>query len=153
MIVDPLVAKVANALTEAGLPAEIVDRAEAESAIPDPGALAQALVYLVADHPVIALIAGDRRCQADQLARVFNLKGDARAADAAVVAALTGYPAGGVAPIATARPVRIVLDASLKRFPRLLVPAGHPDRVFAVDMNGLKRLTKGIVSYAVAGLP
>ena len=43
-----------------------------------------------------------------------------------------------------------VIDVSLKRFETVYAAAGHPHCVFPTTVDGLKRLTGGIVSYAIA---
>ena len=43
-----------------------------------------------------------------------------------------------------------VIDVSLKRFETVYAAAGHPHCVFPTTVTALKRLTGGIVSYAIA---
>lgn len=64
-------------------------------------------------------------------------------ADADFVRAATGYVIGGVAPIGHARPVRLVLDADLRRFASIWAAAGTPYSVFRLTPDELQRLTGG----------
>ena len=63
------------------------------------GAIVKSLVFLVDGDPVMALIAGDRRCDTAVLAAAIGSSGKAKPADAAAVCDATGFTIGGVAPI------------------------------------------------------
>lgn len=114
------------------------------------GAIVKSLLFEVADEPVLALVAGDRRCDAAGLAAAMGHAGEARRCDAAKVRAVTGFAIGGVAPLGHLQPVPTVIDASLARFERLFAAAGHPHQVFATTLAELTLLTGGIVSDRVA---
>ncbi|WP_316978315.1 YbaK/EbsC family protein [Shumkonia mesophila] len=148
---------VRRALVAAGSAAQVVrlprwaatpeDRAAALGA--SRGAIVQSLVFIVGERPGVVLVAGDRVCRAEALPRTLNLEGEVRPAEASETERATGFAAGGVAPIALAQGLPIAIDVSLKRFATLYVPAGDGRHVFAVTADELKRLTGGIVSYAV----
>ena len=55
-----------------------------------------------------------------------------------------------LAPVALALELPTVIDVSLKRFETVYAAARHPSCVFPLSVPELKRLTGGIVSYAVA---
>ena len=116
----------------------------------DKGAIVKSLIFVVGEQPVLALIAGDRQCKADALPRTLNLEGEVRQCDADEVRAASGFAIGGVAPVALALDLPTVIDVSLKRFETVYAAAGHPNCVFPLSIPELKRLTGGIVSYAVA---
>ena len=116
----------------------------------DKGAIVKSLIFVVGEQPVLALIAGDRQCKADALPRALNLEGEVRQCDADEVRAASGFAIGGVAPVALALDLPTVIDVSLKRFETVYAAAGHPNCVFPLSIPELKRLTGGIVSYAVA---
>lgn len=148
---------VRRALAAAGAEAQVVElpgwagtAEERAAALGAPlGAVVQSQVFMVGERPVLALVAGDRRCKAEALARTLNLTGDVRPAEAAEVTGATGFPIGGVAPLALAGGLPTALDVSLKRFATLYAPAGDTRHVFATTADDLKRLTGGIVSYAI----
>jgi len=73
-----------------------------------------------------------------------------RKAEAGEVKFATGFSIGGVAPVGLTRKLPVVIDRSLKRFETVYAAAGHPHAVFPTTVEELKRLTGGIVSYAVA---
>ena len=98
----------------------------------------------------MALVAGDRRCDAAALGRVLGREGRVRRADADAVRAATGFSIGGVAPLAHETPLPVAIDASLGRFETVYAAAGHPHCVFATTIDELERLTGGTVSAEIA---
>lgn len=110
------------------------------------GAIVKSLVFEIAGEPVLALVAGDRRCDLAALPAALGRQGDARRCDADKVRAATGFAIGGVAPVGHLAPLPTAIDASLGRFPRLFAAAGHPHCVFATDLAELTRLTAGTVA-------
>ena len=107
-------------------------------------------MFEIAGRPVLALVAGDRRCDLGALPAALALEGSAKRCDAERVRAVTGFAIGGVAPVGHLAPLPTVVDASLGRFPKLFASAGHPHRVFATTLPELVALTGGTVSDRVA---
>jgi prolyl-tRNA editing enzyme YbaK/EbsC (Cys-tRNA(Pro) deacylase) len=114
------------------------------------GAIVKSLVFEVAGQPVLALVAGDRRCDPQELPAALGLEGSAWRCDAERVRAVTGFAIGGVAPVGHLAPLPTVIDASLGRFPKLFAAAGHPHCVFSTTLPELVALTGGTVSDRVA---
>ena len=110
------------------------------------GAIVKSLVFEVAGEPVLALVAGDRRCDLAALPAALGLAGPARRCDADKVRAVTGFAIGGVAPVGHLAPLPTAIDASLGRFARLFAAAGHPHCVFATDLAELRQLTGGTLA-------
>lgn len=152
------VQRVRQALVEAGSRAEVIALAQTARTAEDAaracgvpvGAIVKSLVFEIADDPVLALIAGDRRCDLAALPSVFGRARDAKRCDAARVRAVTGFAIGGVAPIGHITTLPTVIDASLARFDRLVASAGHPYCVFATTLDELVRLTRGTLSATIA---
>lgn len=117
------------------------------------GAIVKSLIFEIGDQPILALISGDKQCNEASLTRVFQIDADVTRPDADRVQALTGFSIGGVSPIGLKEKLPCVIDVSLKRYISLYAAAGHPQCVFKTDIGALKRLTGGIVSYAVAAAP
>ncbi len=151
------VRRVQAALTFAGSPAEVIALAETARTAVDAanslgvpvGAIVKSLVFTVEGRPVMALVAGDRQCDTEVLPAALGLAGRARRADAETVRAATGFAIGGVAPVAHAAPLAIVIDASLGRFETVYAAAGHPHCVFATTVDELVRLTGGVLDERV----
>ena len=114
------------------------------------GAIVKSLVFVVGAAPVLALVAGDRQCDEAALGRILNLPGGIRRGNADAVRQATGFAIGGVAPVGLASCLPCAIDVSLKRFKTVWAAAGHPHCVFPTTVDELKRLTGGIVSYALA---
>ncbi len=113
------------------------------------GSIVKSLVFTVDGQAVMALIAGDRRCEVAALPRALGLGGKAKRADADVVRAATGLAIGGVAPVGHATVLPVAIDASLGRFQTVYAAAGHPHCVFPTTLDELKRLTGGVVAEGI----
>ena len=145
----PAVRRVRAALADAGSHAEVIELAETARTAEDAarsvgaplGAIVKSLVFAMDDGPVMALVAGDRRCDTSALATALALDGKVRRADADSVREATGYTIGGVPPFAHATRLPTAIDASLARFSTIYAAAGHPHCVFATTTDELQRLT------------
>src|SRR5919202_4686649 len=139
------VRRVQDALAAAGSDARVVELAATARTAQDAaaalgvevGAIVKSLVFLVGGRPVMALVAGDRRCDADALPGVLGLEGRVRRADADAVREATGFAIGGVAPVGHPAPLPTAIDANLGRFPTVYAAAAHPFCVFAASPNDL----------------
>jgi len=67
-------------------------------------------------------------------------------ADAEFVRRRTGFAIGGVAPVAHAEPLTILIDEDLLQWPEIWAAAGHPNTVFKLTPADLVRLTGGRVA-------
>lgn len=154
----PAVERVRAALRRAGSGAEVIGLADtartaaaAASALGVPlGAIVKSLVFTVDGAPVMALIAGDRRCATRALPGALGMRGLVNRADADRVRAATGFAIGGVAPVG--HPVRLptVIDDSLGRFETVYAAAGHPFFVFPTTVLELSLLTGGAVVRGIS---
>ena len=157
-IVHPAVKRVQAALAEAGSEAEVIalsstarSAEDAAASIGTPlGSIVKSLVFTVAGAPVMALVAGDRRCDTMALGSALGREGRVRRADADAVREATGFAIGGVAPVAHETTLPVAIDASLGRFETVYAAAGHPHCVFATTIAELERLTGGTVSAEIA---
>lgn len=153
---SPSVRRVQEALTAAGSVARVVALAETARSAEDAaravgcplGAIVKSLVFMIGEQPVMALVAGDRRCDTAALPAALAIDGKVRRADADQVRAATGYAIGGVAPVGHALPVAI--DASLERFDEVWAAGGHPHCVFPTTVAELVRLTRGRIDGTIA---
>lgn len=152
------VKRVRQALADAGAKGQVREladtartAAEAAQALGvEQGAIVKSLVFTVGSRYVMALVAGDQRCREDQLPKIFNLEGPVVRPGADLVRAVTGFSIGGVSPVGLVSKLPVALDASLKRFETLYAAAGHTHCVFDTTVDELKKLTGGVVSYALA---
>ena len=97
----------------------------------DVGQIVKSLVFVDVDGAVLCLCAGDRRVDTEKLGS------DVRQARGDEVREATGFAIGGVPPLGHDRPVRTVVDESLRRFETLWCAGGTPHAVFPVGMEQL----------------
>lgn len=149
----PSVQRVQTALEAKGSTARVIALAETARSAEDAarsigtelGSIVKSLVFTIDGQPVMALIAGDRRCDVKALPGALGLAGKVARADADVVRAATGFAIGGVAPVGHGSALPMVIDASLGRFATVYAAAGHPHCVFPTTVEELARLTGGRV--------
>ena len=149
----PAVVRLRDALAAAGSNARVIELADSARTAADAaaslgveqGAIVKSLVFAAAGGAVMALVAGDRRCDTEALGFALNITSKISRADADLVRRATGYSIGGVAPLGHATPLPVAIDASLARFETVYAAAGHPHCVFATSVEELVRLTGGAV--------
>ena len=106
------------------------------------GAIVKSLLFRTENTFLICLIAGDKRCSLNKLKKILQKK-DVSMANADEVKKNTGFSIGGVAPVAHATSLDILIDKSLNRFPYIFAAAGHPNCVFKITYDDLIKITKG----------
>ena len=106
------------------------------------GAIVKSLLFRAENTFLICLIAGDKRCSLNKLKKTLQKK-DVSMANADEVKKNTGFSIGGVAPVAHATSLDILIDNSLNRFPYIFSAAGHPNCVFKITYDDLIKITKG----------
>lgn len=114
------------------------------------GQIVKSLVFVVPDEtggldPVVCLVAGPNRVDIARLAAIVA-EPDIRRASATEARELTGFAIGGIPPIGHLRPVRVVMDPDLGRFPIVWAAAGTPTAVFPVPPATLRMLANAHVA-------
>jgi Cys-tRNA(Pro) deacylase len=104
------------------------------------GQIVKSLVFIVDGAPVVALVAGDRRGDADAIAALLGGK-KARFADAETVRSATGYAIGGVSPFDLPAALPVFADDSLARFDVVYPAAGTPSSMVRMRLEQLLRLS------------
>jgi prolyl-tRNA editing enzyme YbaK/EbsC (Cys-tRNA(Pro) deacylase) len=146
------VRRVQEAIDAAGLGARVVRvessaRTAAEAALAvgaDVGAIVKSLVFVVGERPVVALVSGANRLDAARLAEVAG--GPVSRADAALVREATGFPIGGVPPLAHPAPLPVYCDRDLLGHAVVWAAAGTPHDVFPVAPGALVEATGAVVA-------
>ena len=141
----PTALKVAERLRAAGLDVEVREldastRTAEEAAAAagcELGQIVKSLVFADGDGPVLVLCAGDRRVDTTRVGE------DVRRATPDEVREATGFAIGGVPPLGHERPVRTVVDESLRRFATVWCAAGTPRAVFEVATDRLIEVIPG----------
>jgi prolyl-tRNA editing enzyme YbaK/EbsC (Cys-tRNA(Pro) deacylase) len=116
----------------------------------DIGQIVKSLVFVAPDadgtlEPIICLVSGVNRVDLARLAAVSG-EADIRRATAREANDLTGFTIGGIPPIGHSRPVRVIMDPDLGRYPTVWAAAGLPTAVFQVPPNTLRVLANATVA-------
>ena len=136
-------ARVAKAIEDCGLAAEILNPGPSRTAEDAAGAcgcaldqIAKSLIFQGESGRIyLFLTAGGNRLDPDKAAAVAGES--LRRADASTVRAVTGFAIGGVAPLGHLTPPVIFADPRLRDFARVFAAAGTPNHVFAVEPGAL----------------
>ena len=108
------------------------------------GAIVKSLLFKNGENYFLCLVSGDKRCSLNKLKKFFNSK-DLSMASPNDVKEQTGYTIGGVSPIGHTNNLQILVDSSLNRFEDLFAAAGHPNCIFKINFEDLKKITNGII--------
>ncbi|MER6853517.1 YbaK/EbsC family protein [Streptomyces flaveolus] len=144
--------EVARILVEAGIRGQVRELAEstrtaaqaAEALGCDVGAIANSLVFISDDEPVLVLTSGRHKVDTTALAARWG-RGKLRRATPEQVRQATGQAIGGVAPVGHPQALPTVVDAALSDYPQLWAAAGTPRTVFPTTAGELLRLTGGLL--------
>ena len=153
------VERVRQALTAAGLDADLIhelpaDTSTAEAAARAVGAprgsIVKSLIFLADGAPLLVLVSGDQRADVKRLRAILGLsKRRLRIAQPAEVLEHTGFEVGGVPPVGHTPPLRTLIDGTLGRFDTVWAAAGNAHAVFPVAYEQLVTITRGEVMELV----
>ena len=116
----------------------------AESLNTEVGSIVKSLLFKTEDGFLLCLISGDKRCSLNKLKKIKNQK-NISMANADQVKEVTGFTIGGVSPVGHLQQLDIFIDEQLKRFNNIYAAAGHPNCIFKIDFDNLKKITKGSI--------
>ena len=108
------------------------------------GAIVKSLLFKAENTFILCLVAGDKKGSLNKIKKIINIR-DVSMASANEVKDVTGFTIGGVSPIGHLKKINIYIDNSLERFDSLYAAAGHPNCVFKINFNDLKKITKGLI--------
>jgi prolyl-tRNA editing enzyme YbaK/EbsC (Cys-tRNA(Pro) deacylase) len=151
--VHPNVRRVQETLRACGSEAEVRQladstRTSAEAAAAlgvEVGQIAKTIVFLADGEPVLVVASGADRIDTDALSRHLGGKEITRA-DADAVRSATGFPIGGVSPVALPPGLTILVEKRLADFDVLWTSGGTPHAVFPTTFAELVRITSGSTS-------
>ena len=153
----PAIQRVLDAAARKGVTLEVTvfdasthTAAEAAAAVgADLGQIVKSLVFVVptesGPEPLLCLVSGPNRVDIARLAAVTG-EADIRRATAREAHDLTGFSIGGIPPIGHLRPVRVIMDPDLGRYPVVWAAAGLPTAVFPVPPGTLRVLANATVA-------
>jgi prolyl-tRNA editing enzyme YbaK/EbsC (Cys-tRNA(Pro) deacylase) len=153
----PSIQRVLDAASRKGVTIEVTrftesthTAAEAAAAVgAELGQIVKSIVFVVPSgdgaEPLLCLVAGPNRVDLARLAAVAG-ESDVRRATAREAHELTGFSIGGIPPIGHIRPVRVIMDPDLGRYPVVWAAAGLPTAVFPVPPGTLRILANATVA-------
>ncbi|MBE2997567.1 YbaK/EbsC family protein [Nocardiopsis sp. HNM0947] len=106
------------------------------------GAIANSLVFMADERPLLVMTSGRHRVDVGVLAERLG-KGRIRRAKPEEVRDATGQAIGGVAPLGHPEPVETVVDLALEDYPCLWAAGGTPRTIFPTDFTELVKMTAG----------
>jgi prolyl-tRNA editing enzyme YbaK/EbsC (Cys-tRNA(Pro) deacylase) len=152
------VERVARVLRERGVHARIEEfsdgtptaRAAALAVGCDLEQIVKSLVFVCDGRPLLALVPGDKRADADKIAAAAGA-GYARVASADEVVAATGFDPGGVAPFPTPRVAVVLLERQLLRHELVWAGAGTERHMVGLAPAELARVTHAVTADLAEG--
>lgn len=163
-IAHPAIQRVLDAAARKGVSLEVTrfeesthTAAEAASAVgAELGQIVKSLVFVVPSdsgpEPLLCLVSGPNRVDLARLAAVAG-ESEVRRATAREAHELTGFAIGGIPPIGHSRPVRVIMDPDLGRYPIVWAAAGLPTAVFPVPPATLRVLANATVAPIAEARP
>ena len=144
---------VQDALARAGIAAriEVLDEHATTAALAakqlgcDVAAIANSLVFLADDEPLLVMASGAARVNTDVIAAAVRAQTVAKAT-AQQVRAATGQVIGGVAPTGHPAPLRTLVDPELGAHDTIWAAGGTPDTIVPLTFQQLVTVTAGHVT-------
>lgn len=109
------------------------------------GAIANSLVFMADDEPLLVMASGAARVDTDVIAAAVGAAAVTKAS-ADQVRAATGQVIGGVAPAGHPAPLRTLVDEDLRAFDEIWAAGGTPDSIVPMTFADLLRVTGGEVT-------
>ncbi len=107
------------------------------------GEIAKSILFIIGGTPVVVVTSGDVRVKGSKLKQAVGFTGKARLPEAEEVAAHTGYAPGGVCPFLLPAGLKVVVDRSMRRFPKVYAAAGNEHSAVPITVEQLLEITGG----------
>ena len=105
--------------------------------------IAKTIFLIVGGNPLAVVTCGDMKVNTSRLKKETGLTGKARLPGGEEVARFTGYRPGGVCPFLLPPEIPVILDSSLRRFPRVYAAAGNDNSAVPITFAELVEVTGG----------
>jgi prolyl-tRNA editing enzyme YbaK/EbsC (Cys-tRNA(Pro) deacylase) len=103
------------------------------------GQIVKSLIFKCDEKPLLFLVSGKHQMNVGKVGKELGQK--IEKADADFVRVQTGYPIGGVPPVAHDHPMDIFMDRELLGYDDVWAAAGTPNAVFHIKSKDLLRIT------------
>jgi prolyl-tRNA editing enzyme YbaK/EbsC (Cys-tRNA(Pro) deacylase) len=108
------------------------------------GEIAKSILFIIGNKPVVVVTSGDVRVRTSRLKQAVGYTGRARLPEADEVIQHTGYAPGGVCPFLLPVGLKVLVDASMRRFPVIYAAAGNEHSAVPVTVEQLLEITGGV---------
>ena len=105
----------------------------------EPARIAKTLSFLVEDHAILIVAAGDAKVDNSKYKAQFHTKAKMLSPDQ--VTEMIGHAVGGVCPFGVKPGVEIYLDESLRRFDTVFPASGSSNSAIELSMEELERFS------------
>lgn len=105
--------------------------------------IAKTILFIVGNQPIAIVTSGDLKVKGSKLKQAVQLKGKVRLTDAAEVVQHTGYAPGGVCPFLLPEGLTVLVDTSMRRFPKVYAAAGNDHSAVPITVDQLLTITRG----------
>lgn len=106
--------------------------------------IAKTILFIVGNQPIAIVTSGDLKVKGSKLKQALQLKGKVRLPDAEEVARHTGYAPGGVCPFLLPEGLTVLVDTSMRRFPKVYAAAGNDHSAVPITVDQLLAITRGM---------
>ncbi len=107
------------------------------------GEIAKSILVLVGGKALMVVTSGDARVKNAKLKQATGLTGKVRLPEAEDVMRHTGYAPGGVCPFLLPGGLPVLIDSSMRRFPRVYAAAGNDHSAVPITVEQLLEITGG----------
>jgi len=107
------------------------------------GEIAKTILFIVGTKPIVVVTCGDLKIKGSRLKQAAELKGKVRLPQAAEVVEYTGYQPGGVCPFLLPGDLTVLIDSSMRRFPKVYAAAGNAHSAVPISVDQLLKITGG----------
>ncbi|MCK8600834.1 YbaK/EbsC family protein [Desulfoferrobacter suflitae] len=108
------------------------------------GEIAKTILFIVGTQPVVVVTCGDLKIKGSRLKQAAQLTGKVRLPQADEVVHYTGYEPGGVCPFLLPPHLTVLIDRSMRRFPRVFAAAGNANSAVPITVDQLLDMTGGL---------
>lgn len=107
------------------------------------GEIAKSVLFIVGGNPVLVVTSGDVKVRNPKLKEVTGLTGKVRLPSAEEVVQHTGYAPGGVCPFLLPESLSVLVDSSMRRFPRVYAAAGNAHSAVPITVEQILAIASG----------
>jgi Cys-tRNA(Pro) deacylase len=113
------------------------------------GQILKSLLFVCNNSFYLVVAPGDKRVDTKKVKKYLGVSGNMQMASPETVLKITGFPAGGVPPVAHKEKLRILIDENILKYNHVFAGAGTLHTMLKVEPEILLAVTNGEVINAV----